>query len=167
MANEPSFILSFRNWNMEMEYSWLGAENWRSILLRPVTRWKLLIVWSERCGRWASLAKLIKKGTPQLAPMQRNVICPVTLNPLTQVFPWRKHGCSQGQVHIRGILQLSVSLIQIDLNHCLHLVDSQSCRENWTELAKRVCLFWRVWFVMLTVPPLRGRPKALGPAFVF
>lgn len=56
------WILSFRNWNMEMGYSWLGAENWMNVLPRPTIRWKLPIAWSERCDRWASPVMPIRKG---------------------------------------------------------------------------------------------------------
>ena len=57
-----TWLLSCRNWSMEMEFSWPGAESWTSVSPRPTIRWKLLIAWSERCGRWASPVMLIRKG---------------------------------------------------------------------------------------------------------
>ena len=57
-----TWLLSCRNWSMEMEFSWPGAESWMSVSPRPTIRWKLPIAWSERCGRWASPVMLIRKG---------------------------------------------------------------------------------------------------------
>lgn len=147
-----------------MEYSWQGAENWMSVLLRPMTRWKLLIAWSERCGRWASPAMLIRKGIPQR--MSHNQL-PSIPGPRSSLE--RSTDSHRDRILIWHFASLCVSNPKWLEPLPSSFVASQSCHENWTDLPKGVCVFWRAELEDVHCTSLEGMEKVFGSLepFVF
>ena len=143
------WLLSCRNWSMEMGYSWLRAENWMSVLPRPVIRWKLPIAWLERCGRWASPVMFIRKGIAHRAS-----VVPARLVELHSI-PWPRSSLKEAQIFPRkGSLAWYFAALCVSNTNWLSplpssFVESQSCHaKNETDLPKRACFFWRVDFAV-------------------